>query len=84
MCNLRLVRMQNTPVNLMPVSCCFPSGPGSVHLLNGLYDVKADNTHVIAITGTTHPDLMNSSYHQDVNLLQLYSEIGLLWYDTYF
>jgi thiamine pyrophosphate-dependent acetolactate synthase large subunit-like protein len=44
-------------------------------LLNGLYDAKADNTPVIAITGTTYSDLMNSSYQQDVNLIQLYSDV---------
>ena len=42
-----------------------------------LYDVKADNTPVIAITGTTYSDLMNSNYQQDVNLLQLYSDVAI-------
>ncbi|MGC2384040.1 MAG: thiamine pyrophosphate-binding protein, partial [Nitrososphaeraceae archaeon] len=53
------------------------SGPGAIHLLNGLYDAKADNTPVIAITGTTYSDLINSSYQQDVNLLQLYSDVAV-------
>jgi pyruvate dehydrogenase (quinone) len=35
------------------------SGPGAIHLLNGLYDAKADNTPVIAITGTTYSDIIN-------------------------
>jgi pyruvate dehydrogenase (quinone) len=56
-------------------ACVATSGPGAIHLLNGLYDAKADNTPVIAITGTTYSDLMNSSYQQDVNLLQLYSDV---------
>ena len=56
-------------------ACVATSGPGAIHLLNGLYDAKADNAPVIAITGTTYSDLMNSSYQQDVNLLQLFSEI---------
>jgi pyruvate dehydrogenase (quinone) len=43
-------------------ACVATSGPGAIHLLNGLYDAKADNTHVIALTGTTYSDLMNSSY----------------------
>src|SRR5215510_1465827 len=47
-------------------ACLATSGPGAIHLLNGLYDAKADNTPVIAITGTTYSDLMNSSYQQDV------------------
>jgi pyruvate dehydrogenase (quinone)/pyruvate oxidase len=56
-------------------ACVATSGPGAIHLLNGLYDAKADNTPVIAITGTTYSDLMNSSYQQDVNLIQLYSDV---------
>jgi pyruvate dehydrogenase (quinone) len=56
-------------------ACVATSGPGAIHLLNGLYDAKADNTPVVAITGTTYSDLMNSSYQQDVNLLQLYSDV---------
>ncbi len=58
-------------------TCVATSGPGAIHLLNGLYDAKADNTPVIAITGTTYTDLMNSSYQQDVNLLQLYSDVAV-------
>src|SRR5215467_5882874 len=41
-------------------ACVATSGPGAIHLLTGLYDAKADNTPVIAITGTTYSDLMNS------------------------
>jgi pyruvate dehydrogenase (quinone) len=58
-------------------ACVATSGPGAIHLLNGLYDAKSDNTPVIAITGTTYSDLMNSSYQQDVNLLQLYSDVAV-------
>jgi pyruvate dehydrogenase (quinone) len=58
-------------------ACVATSGPGAIHLLNGLYDAKADNTPVISITGTTYSDLMNSSYQQDVNLLQLYSDVAV-------
>lgn len=57
--------------------CVATSGPGAVHLLNGLYDAKMDNTPVIAITGSTYSDLMNSSYQQDVNLLQLFSDVAI-------
>src|ERR687888_1112822 len=56
-------------------ACVATSGPGAIHLLNGLYDAKADNTPVIAVTGSTYSDLMNSSYQQDVNLIQLYSDV---------
>ncbi len=55
--------------------CVATSGHGAIHLLNGLYDAKADNTPVLAITGTTYSDLMNSSYQQDVNLVQLFSDV---------
>src|SRR5215213_8346945 len=50
-------------------ACVATSGPGAIHLLNGLYDAKLDSTPVIAITGSTYSDLMGSSYQQDVNLL---------------
>ena len=56
-------------------ACVGTSGPGAIHLLNGLYDAKADNTPVIAITGTTYSDMMGSDYQQDVNLLQLFSDV---------
>ena len=56
-------------------ACVATSGPGAIHLLNGLYDAKLDNTPVIAITGTTYSDLMNSNYQQDVNLMQLFSDV---------
>jgi pyruvate dehydrogenase (quinone) len=58
-------------------ACVATSGPGAIHLLNGLYDAKSDNTPVIAITGTTYSDLINSSYQQDVNLPQLYSDVAV-------
>lgn len=55
--------------------CTSIAGPGAIHLLNGLYDAKADNTPVIVITGGTSTDLMNSSFQQDVNLLNLFSDV---------
>jgi pyruvate dehydrogenase (quinone) len=58
-------------------ACVATSGPGAIHLLNGLYDAKLDNTPVIAITGTTYSDMMNSNYQQDVNLLQLFSDVSV-------
>ena len=57
--------------------CTATAGPGAIHLLNGLYDAKADNTPVIVITGGTSTDLMNSSFQQDVNLLQLFSDVSV-------
>jgi pyruvate dehydrogenase (quinone)/pyruvate oxidase len=58
-------------------ACVATSGPGAIHLLNGLYDAKADNTPVIAITGSTYTDLMNSNYQHDVNLLQQFSDVAV-------
>ena len=58
-------------------ACVATSGPGAIHLLNGLCDAKADSTPVIAITGSTYSDLMGSSYQQDVNLLQLFSDVAV-------
>jgi pyruvate dehydrogenase (quinone) len=58
-------------------ACVATSGPGAIHLLNGLYDAKLDNTPIIAITGTTYSDMMNSNYQQDVNLLQLFSDVSV-------
>ncbi|MGD9535300.1 MAG: thiamine pyrophosphate-dependent enzyme [Candidatus Nitrosocosmicus sp.] len=56
--------------------CVATSGPGAIHLLNGLYDAKLDSTPVLAITGTTYSDLIGSNYQQDVNLLQLFSDVA--------
>ena len=58
-------------------ACIATSGPGAIHLLNGLYDAKLDNTPVIAITGRTYSDLMGSGYQQDVNQLQLFADVAV-------
>ncbi len=58
-------------------ACVATSGPGAIHLLNGLYDAKLDSTPVIAITGSTYSDLMGSNYQQDVNLLHLFSDVAV-------
>jgi len=57
------VLMQNTLEKLG--ACVATSEPGAIHLLNGLYDAKADNTPVIAITGATYSELMNYSYQYE-------------------
>src|SRR5574339_698701 len=56
--------------------CVATSGPGAIHLLTGLYDAKLDNTPVLAITGNTYSDLMGSGYPQDVNLVNLFSDVS--------
>lgn len=58
-------------------ACVATSGPGAVHLLTGLYDSKADSTPVVAITGATYSDMMGSHYQQDVNQLQLFSDVAV-------
>jgi len=57
--------------------CLATSGSGAIHLLTGLYDAKLDNTPVIAITETTYSDMMGSNYQQDVDLLQLFSDVAV-------
>jgi pyruvate dehydrogenase (quinone) len=58
-------------------ACVATSGPGAIHLLTGLYDAKADSTPVVAITGSTYSDMMGSNYQQDVNLMQLFSDVAV-------
>lgn len=58
-------------------ACVATSGPGAIHLLNGLYDAKLDNAPVIAITGRTYSDLMGSRYQQDVNQLELFADVAI-------
>ena len=57
--------------------CLATSGPGGIHLLNGLYDAKLDIQPVLAITGQTFTDLIGSRYQQEVNMLQAYSDVAL-------
>ena len=57
--------------------CIATSGPGAIHLLNGLYDAKMDGAPVLAITGQTYHDLMGMHYQQEVNLLQLFSDVAV-------
>src|SRR3982751_6121089 len=46
--------------------CLATSGPGGIHLLNGLYDAKLDNTPVLAITGMQSTKLLGTGYQQEV------------------
>jgi pyruvate dehydrogenase (quinone) len=56
--------------------CLATSGPGAIHLLNGLYDAKMDGAPVLALTGQQYRDLLGSSYQQEVNLLALYQDVA--------
>ena len=51
--------------------CLATSGPGGIHLLNGLYDAKADGAPVLAITGHTFHDLIGTHYQQKVTTKQV-------------
>src|SRR5579872_1591370 len=59
------------------LGCCLAtSGPGGIHLLNGLYDAKMDQAPVLAITGQTYSDLKGSDFQQEVNMTQLFSDVA--------
>ena len=57
--------------------CLATSGPGGIHLLNGLYDAKMDNQPVLAITGHTFHDLIGTHYQQDVDLTKLFMDVAV-------
>ena len=56
--------------------CMATSGPGAIHLLNGLYDAKLDHVPVVAIVGQTSRSAMGGSYQQEVDLLSLYKDVA--------
>ena len=58
-------------------ACIATTGPGAIHLLNGLYDAKMDSAPVIAITGLTFHDLIDTSFMQDVNTVELMKGVAL-------
>src|SRR6195256_4659648 len=58
------------------LGCCLAtSGPGGIHLLNGLYDAKLDGAPVLAITGLQFHDLMHTHTQQDVELDKLFMDV---------
>ncbi|HXJ26861.1 MAG TPA: thiamine pyrophosphate-requiring protein [Streptosporangiaceae bacterium] len=59
-----------------PGICMATSGPGAIHLLNGLYDAKLDHVPVVAIVGQTARSAMGGSYQQEVDLLSLYKDVA--------
>lgn len=56
--------------------CAATSGPGAIHLLNGLYDAKLDRVPVLAIVGQTSRSAMGGSYQQEVDLLSLFKDVA--------
>lgn len=60
------------------LGCCLAtSGPGGIHLLNGLYDAKLDQASVLAITGQTYSDLKGSNFQQEVNMARLFDDVAI-------
>jgi pyruvate dehydrogenase (quinone) len=57
--------------------CLATSGPGGIHLLNGLYDAKCDLQPVLAITGHTFHDLIGTHTQQDVDLDKLFMDVAV-------
>lgn len=57
--------------------CIATSGPGGIHLLNGLYDAKCDGQPVLAITGHTFHDLIGTFYQQDVDLDKVFMDVAV-------
>jgi len=57
--------------------CLATSGPGGIHLLNGLYDAKLDGQPVLAITGHHYHDLIDTYAQQDVNLDRLFADVAV-------
>ena len=56
--------------------CLATSGPGGLHLLNGLYDAKYDGQPVLAITGHTFHDLIGTHFQQDLDLDKVYTDVA--------
>src|SRR6266550_2602766 len=57
--------------------CLATSGPGGIHLLNGLYDAKLDHQPVLAITGLQFHDLIGTRTQQDVALDKLFMDVAV-------
>src|SRR5436309_4976311 len=57
--------------------CIATSGPGGIHLLNGLYDAKLDGQPVLAITGLQFHDLIETMTQQDVELDKLFMDVAV-------
>src|SRR5688572_11351711 len=56
--------------------CLATSGPGGIHLLNGLYDAKLDGQPVLALTGLQHHDLVGTHAQQDVELDRVFQDVA--------
>ncbi|MGW0481129.1 thiamine pyrophosphate-dependent enzyme [Nonomuraea sp. NPDC003214] len=56
--------------------CLATSGPGGIHLLNGLYDAKLDHQPVLAITGMQETSVLGTGYQQEVHLDRLFEDVA--------
>ncbi len=56
--------------------CLATSGPGAVHLLNGLYDAKLDHQSVVAIVGQQKQMALGGNYQQEIDLVSLYKDVA--------
>src|SRR5438034_11749585 len=56
--------------------CLATSGPGAIHLLNGLYDAKLDHQPVLAIVGQQDQKGLGGSYQQEVDLVTLFKDVA--------
>ena len=59
-----------------PGVCLATSGPGAIHLLNGLYDAKLDHQPVVAIVGQTARSALGAGYQQEVDLVSLFDDVA--------
>src|SRR5439155_23178618 len=57
--------------------CLATTGPGGIHLLNGLYDAKLDGQPVLALTGMAYHDLIGTHQQQDVELDKLFIDVAV-------
>src|SRR6266446_10420033 len=65
-----------------PGVCMATSGPGAIHLLNGLYDAKLDHQPVVAIVGQSSRLAMGGSYQQEVDLQNLFKDVASEYVQT--
>src|SRR6266550_4704686 len=56
--------------------CLATSGPGAIHLLNGLYDAKLDHQPVVAIVGQQATTSLGANYQQEVDLISLFKDVA--------
>ena len=57
--------------------CLATSGPGGIHLANGLYDARLDHQPVLAITGMQETSVLGTGYQQEVDLTRLYADLAV-------